>query len=85
MDLLRKSDLNENAVAEGGNGVDPEVKPAPSVAIGFFQNTENLEPPNNMLHGESDPHQSEVVGPLDVGERVMLACFPRVRVNACWC
>ena len=45
LDLLRKSDLNGNAVAKGGNEVGPKVKPAPSVAIRLLENAEDFEPP----------------------------------------
>ena len=50
LDLLRKSGLDGDVVAESSNEIDPEVEWAPSVAIGFLQDTEDLEPPYDMLH-----------------------------------
>ena len=66
LDLLRKSGLDRNAIAECSNEIDPEVKTAPSVAVGFLEDAEDLEPPDDMLHGESHPRQSTIVSPLGV-------------------
>ena len=70
---MRKSGLDGDAVAEGSNEIDPKVKTAPSVPIGFLQDMEDLEPPDDMLYGQSHLSESSVVGPLGVGERMMLA------------
>ena len=81
-DLLRKSGLESDTVAECSNKVDPKVKPAP-VAVGSLQNAEDLEPPYQVLYGQSCPCQLTIVCPLGVGERVMRAGLlrsPDVRV-----
>ena len=51
------------------------MKAAPSVPIRLLEDAEDLEPPNDVLHGESDLGQSTIVSPLGVGKRVMLARF----------
>jgi len=53
------------------------VKPATTMAIGFFQNAEDLEPPDDMLYRQSDLGQSAIIGPLGIGERMVLAGFFR--------
>ena len=73
IDLLRKSGLDRDAVTECGDEIDPKVKPAPSMAVGFLEDAEDLEPPYDMLHGQSHLCQSTIFSPLGVGERVMLA------------
>jgi hypothetical protein len=65
--------LDGDAVTECGNQIDPQVKPTPSVAIRLLKDAEDLEPPDDVLHGESDLGQSTIVSPLGVGERVKLA------------
>ena len=65
--------MDRDAVAECSDEVGPEVDSAPSVAVGFFEDAEDLEPPYDMLHRQSDLSESSVIGPLGVGERVMLA------------
>lgn len=77
-DLLRKSGPDEDAVAEGGE-IDPKVKPVPSVAIGFLENAEDLEPPNDVLYGQPHLRQSTIVSPLILGERVKLTDLLRLR------
>jgi hypothetical protein len=56
-----------------GNEVDPKVKPAPSVTIHLLEDAEDLEPPDDMLHRQSDLGQLTIVSPLGVGQRVKLA------------
>ena len=70
---MRKSSLDGDAVAECSDGINPEVKAPPSVAIGFLQDTEDLEPPDDVLHRQSYPRESAVVRPLIIGQWVDLA------------
>ena len=83
LDLLRKSGLGRDAVAEGSNEIHPEVKSASSMTISFLQNSKDFEPPDDMFHRQSDLSESSVIGACGVGERVMLAGLfrrPGVRV-----
>jgi len=51
--------------------MNPEVKA--SLAVGFHENVEDLEPLDHVLHGESHLRQPTIVSPSGVGERVMPA------------
>ena len=70
---MRKSGLDGGTAAECGNEIDPRLKPAPAVAVGFLENAEDLEPPNDVLYGQSHPRHSTTVYSLGGGKRVMLA------------
>lgn len=70
---MRKSVLNGDAVAECRNETGPEVEAAPSVAVRFLQDPEDLEPPDHVLHRQSHPRESAVVRPLIIGQWVEFA------------
>ena len=70
---LAKVRFGWDAIAECGNQVDPKVKAAPSVPIGFFEDAEDLEPTNDMLDWQPDLCELPIADSLLVGERVVLA------------
>jgi len=49
------------------------VKATPSVPVCFFENAEDLEPPDHVLHGQPASSEVAIAHSLIVGERVMLA------------
>ena len=72
LDLLRKSWPVEHTVAEGGREIDPKLESASSVAVRFLEDAEDLESPDNVLHGQPDPSELAVAGSLVIGKRMML-------------
>ena len=73
LDFLRKSWPVERTFAEGDHEIDPKLEPAPSVAVRFLEDAEDLEPPDNVLHGQPDPIELAVAPSLVIGKRMMLA------------
>jgi len=69
--------LDRDAIAECGHEIDAKVKAAPSMAVGFFENAEDLEPPDHVLYVQLDPSEVAIARSLIVSERVMLAGFLR--------
>lgn len=65
--------MDGDAVAEGSHEIDPELNAAPSVPIRLLEDTEDLEPPDDMLHGQSHLRALTSVSPLGLHERVILA------------
>jgi hypothetical protein len=65
--------LDSDVVTECGDEIDAKVKAAPSVAIGFFENAEDLESPDHVLYGQPEPSEVAITRSLIVSERVMLA------------
>ena len=65
--------MERDTVAECSNETGPEVESAPSVTVRFLQDAEDLEPPDEVLHRQSDPRESAVVRPLIIGQWVECA------------
>ena len=60
--------MERDAVAECSDEIDPKVKAALSVAVGLLEDAEDLEPPDDMCHRQSDLSESAVVRPLIIGQ-----------------